>query len=242
MINSFVQGGAAMAAASDDRGIVDPAGQPSVASTAASNSGRPDLVGSLSSGLSLIKAVPGSILASVLGFITVWLFALVPNLRPWTPPEARTVSVSDAVVAERRFTLPDDREEVTVVTFKADVTGYAANPIVVATMWLDPVTQRRVEPELTLHGNLVSSAVSNQSVGWLDVPYPTLPDGVQGCLVLRVLLLLAPENALDSTQDSSMVEPTGDVPLLAYTDTPPFEPYEDGSCAALERMATPETG
>jgi hypothetical protein len=197
------------------------------------------LAGSLSSGLALIKAVPGSILASVLGFITLWLFALVPSLRPWTPPEARTVSVSDAVVAERQFTRPADREEVTVVTFKAHVTGYAANPITVATLWLDPVTQRRVEPELTLHANLVSSAVSNQSVGWLDVPYPRLPDGVQGCLVLRVLLLLAAENRVDLTQDPGMVEPTGDVPLLAYTDTPPFEPYEDGSCAALNPTATP---
>ena len=231
-----------MADARDDRGTVEPVGQPAPVSAAASSNAGPDLAGSLSGALSLIKAVPGSILASVLGFITVWLFALVPNLRPWTPAQERTVSISDAVVAERRFTLPDDREEVTVVTFKADVTGYAANPITVATLWLDPVTQRRVEPELTLHGNLVSSAMSNRSIGWIDVPYPTLPDGVQGCLVLRVLLLLAPENGLDLTHPPRMVEPTGDVPLLAYTDTAPFEPYEDGSCATLERMSTPESG
>ena len=227
-----------MAAASDDRGTGELAGQPGPVSPAASRSVRSDLAGYLAGSLSLIKAAP----AALLGFITLWLCALFPNLRPWTPPEARTVSISDAVVAERQFTLPDDREEVTVITFKADVTGYAANPITVATLWLDPVTQRRVEPELTLHGNLVSSAKSNQSVGWLDVPYPTLPEGVQGCLILRVLLLLAPEEGLDLAQPPRMVEPTGDVPLLAYTDTAPFEPYEDGSCEALERMATPETG
>ena len=231
-----------MADEPDDRGTVDPDRQPSPVSPEASSGVGKALSASLTSSVSLIKAVPASILASVLGFITVWLFALVPNLRPWTPPEARTVSISDAVVAERRFTIPDDREEVTVVTFKADVTGYAADPVTVATLWLDPVTQRRVEPELTLHGNLVSSAASNQSVGWIDVPYPTLPDGVPGCLVLRVLLLLSPKDGLDLTHPPRMVEPTGDVPLLAYTDTPPFEPYEDGSCATLERMSTPETG
>jgi hypothetical protein len=239
-IKDYGRGGESVAAASDDRGRVDPATAPSSVGTAATSSGGRDLAASLSGVWSVIKAVPGSILASLLGFVTLWLFALVPNLRPWTPPEARTVLISDAVVAERQFTLPDDREEVTVVTFKADVTGYAANPIIVATLWLDPVTQRRGEPELTLHGNLVSSAISNQSVGWLDVPYPTLPDGVQGCLVLRVLLLLAPEDGLDLTQDPRMVEPTGNVPLLAYTDTPPFEPYEDGSCAILEGTTLPE--
>src|SRR4030095_7623535 len=116
-------------------------------------------------------------------------------------------------------------EEVTVVTFEANVTGYAASPITVATLWLDAVTQRRVEPALTLHGNLVSSAMTNQSVGWLDVHYPTLPDDVQGCLVVRVLLLLTPEGGLDLTRDSRLVEPTGNVPLMDYTATPPVEPY-----------------
>ena len=226
-----------MAGESPDRDTDHPAGTSSPSSTPASSPFRLDLAGFLSKGLSLIDAVP----AALLGFVTIWLFALFPGLRPWTPPEERTVSISNAVVAERQFTLPEDREEVTVVTFEADVTGYAASPITVATLWLDAVTQRRVEPELTLHGNLVSSAMTNQSVGWLDVRYPTLPDDVQGCLVVRVLLLLTPEGGLDPTRDSRMVEPTGNVPLLAYTDTPPFEPYEDGSCAALERAATPET-
>jgi hypothetical protein len=189
-----------------------------------------------------IVAFIAAVVTPLLTFLSLWLLALFPNLHPWTPPEARTVSISDAVVAERRLIPSEERGEVTVVTFKADVTGYAASPIAVATLWLDPVTQRRVEPELRVHGLLVSSAKSNQSVGWLDVPYPLLRNGVQGCLILRVLLLLVPEEGLDPAHPPRMVEPTGDVPLLAYTDTPPFEPYEDGSCSALEHFATPETG
>jgi hypothetical protein len=179
---------------------------------------------------------------ALLGFLALWLFALFPELRPWAPYEERRVSISDAKVAERRFTRPDDGEEVTVVTFTAEVVGYAADHITVATLWIDPLTDRRVAPTLEIHGDLVSTAEANQSIGWLHVPYPTLPAGVQGCLVLRVLLLLAPEGGLDVTDTAQMVEPTQDVPLLAYMDTAPFDPYEDGSCAALERMGTPATG
>jgi hypothetical protein len=180
--------------------------------------------------------------AALLGFLALWLFALVPELWPWAPYEERRVSISDAKVAERRFTRPDDGEEVTVVTFTAEAVGYAADRITVATLWIDPLTDRRVAPTLELHADLVSTAKANQSIGWLHVPYPTLPAGVHGCLVLRVLLLLAPEGGLDVTDMAQMVEPTQDVPLLAYMDTAPFEPYEDGSCAVLERMGTPETG
>lgn len=225
----------------DQSRIVSPT-QPTQANPDAPRSLHSQTTGLSAAVSTLFKAVPASILTAVVGFVTLWLFALFPNLRPWTPPEVRTVSISDAVVAERRFTLPDDREEVTVVTFKADVTGYTTDPITVATLWLDPLTQRRVEPELTLHGNLVSSAKSNQSVGWLDVPYPTLPLDVQGCLILRVLLLLAPEEGFDLRQDLQIVEPTGDMPLLAYTDTPPFEPYEDGSCRSIDSRSTPTSG
>ena len=106
---------------------------------------------------------------ALLGILPLWLFALFPELRPWAPPEERRVSISDAKVAERRFTLPDDREEVTVVTFNAEVIGYAADHITVATLWIDPLTDRRVAPTLEIHGNLVSTAETNQSVGWLDV-------------------------------------------------------------------------
>src|SRR5215211_5787382 len=75
-----------------------------------------------------------------LAFLSVWLFALFPWLWPWSPAEERRVSISEATVAERRFVLPEDREEVTVVTFNAEAVGYAANNITVATLWIDPVT------------------------------------------------------------------------------------------------------
>src|SRR4051794_18385610 len=127
--------GESMAAASDDQGTVNPTAQLSPGIPAASSSVRAGLAATLSSGLSLIKAVPASILASLLGFVTVWLFVLSPGLRPGTPVEERPVSISNAVVAKRHFPRRDDREEVTVVTFEADVTGYAANPITVATLW-----------------------------------------------------------------------------------------------------------
>jgi hypothetical protein len=189
-----------------------------------------------------ILAFVAALVTPLVTFITLWLLALVPWLRPWEPLEERRVSISDARAAERRLTLPGDREEVTVVTFNAEAVGYAADPIAVATLWIDPMTGRRVHPTFEFHGYLVSTAKSNQSVGWLDVPYPTLPDGAQGCLILRILLLLAPEDGLDATEMPDIVEPSQDMPLLAYTDTAPFEPYEDGSCAALERLGTPETG
>ena len=189
----------------------------------------------LSGVFAFIKAVPASLLA----FVTVWLFAFFPWLRPWTPQESRQVSIANAAVAERAFTRPESREEVTVVTFEAESVGYAADPITVATMWIDPTTERRVEPHLVLHGNLVSTARSNKSVGWLDVPYPTLPDGVQGCLKLRVLLLLAPKGGFDP-EVTKMTEPDEQAPLLAYADTPAFEPFEDGSCAAFSVDHTTE--
>lgn len=224
-------------ATSEDRGIVDPDGRPIPATRPPDNNFGQDLAGLLSGSLSLIKAVP----TALLGFITVWLLAFFPWLRPWTPLEERTVAISEAAVSERRFINPDDRAVFTVVTFNAKVTGYAANPIVVATMWIDPTTQRRVEPDLNFHGRLVSTATTNQSVGWLDVPFPTLPAGVQSCLVVRVLLFLAPEGGFDPTKTPGVVQPTEQLPLLAYADTPRFDPFEDGSCAALDRRATPAT-
>src|SRR3954463_16584051 len=104
-----------MAGEGPDRDTDHPAGPSSPTNTPASRPFRLDLGSVLSKGLSLIDAVP----AALLGFITIWLFALFPGLRPWTPPEERTVSISNAVVAERQFTRRDDREEVTVVTFEA---------------------------------------------------------------------------------------------------------------------------
>ncbi len=187
-----------------------------------------------------VVTLVAAVLTPLLAFATVWVFAFFPWLRPWTPPEERRVSIANAVVAERRFTLPESGEEVTVVTFDAEAVGYAANPITVATLWLDPVTGRRVEPTMLVHGNLVSSAMTNRSVGWLNIPYPTLPADVQGCLVLRVLLLLAPDGETDLSREAALAEPTERMPLLAYTDSAPFEPYEDGSCVALASTATPE--
>ena len=85
-----------------------------------------------------------------------------------------------------------------------------------------------------------SGVQRTRSVGWLNVPYPTLPADVQGCLVLRVLLLLAPEGDTDLSDQPALSEPSDRMPLLAYTDSAPFEPYEDGSCGALASAATPE--
>ena len=233
------QGDWSMADGSGERGVVDRVGHPDPASgTPKTGEFGQQVTHAWAGIMSLFNAVPTQFLA----FVTLWLLAFFPWLRPWVPPEVRSVSISHAAVAERRLTLPGSREVVSVVTFESDVTGYTANPIVVATVWIDAFTQRRVEPELTLHGTLVSTAKTNQSIGWLDVRYPTLPPDVQGCLILRVLLLLAPDNGLDFSQMPRVTEPTEEMPLLAYTDTPPFEPYEDGSCAALPNPVSVEAG
>jgi hypothetical protein len=235
-----------MAAASDAKPIAEAAPTPAAEDVTAAKKPRRGLKSFLSGISALDAAVATSMVAllaalltPLLAFVTLWLFALFPWLRPWTPPEERRVSIDNAVVAERRFTLPESGEEVTVVTFDAEAVGYAADPITVATLWLDPTTGQRVEPNLLAHGNLVSSAMTNRSVGWLNVPYPTLPADVQGCLVLRVLLLLAPEGDADLSSQPPLAEPSDRMPLLAYTDSAPFEPYEDGSCATLASAATP---
>jgi hypothetical protein len=236
-----------MAAASDATPIADTAQPAAAAGETGAAKPRGGIRGFLSGISALDAAVATSMVAllaafltPLLAFATLWLFAFFPWLRPWTPPEERRVSIDNAVVAERRFTLPESGEEVTVVTFDAEAVGYAADPISVATLWLDPVTGMRVEPTMLVHGNLVSSAMTNRSVGWLNVPYPTLPADVQSCLVLRVLLLLAPEGDTDLSDQPALSEPSDRMPLLAYTDSAPFEPYEDGSCGALASAATPE--
>lgn len=234
-----------MAAASDATPSADAALTPAAAGDTAPAEPRRGIKGFFSGISALDAAVATSIVALIaafltplLAFVTLWVFALFPWLRPWTPPEVRRVAIDNAVVAERRFTLPESNEEFTVVTFDAEAVGYAANPITVATLWLDPVTGTRVEPAMRIHGNLVSSAMTNRSVGWLNVPSPTLPLDVQGCLVLRVLLLLAPPGEADPSRQSALAQPSEQRPLLAYTDSAPLDVYEDGACDALAR-ATP---
>jgi hypothetical protein len=161
-------------------------------------------------------------------------FDLFPALRPVTPPEVRRVQVSNAAVVERQRTQPDG-EVVNVVFFDVEAVGYDADGIEVATLWIDEATRRRIEPDLQRHGILTTNTRTDRVVGWVDVPYPfALPPDSSGCLFVRVLLYVAPEEGEAEAIDRAPY-------LLDYADTTPFDPYDlgAGACAPVLGTATP---
>ncbi len=190
---------------------------------------RQAVAGLLAGAATLATAGPASIVA----IITVWIFAIFPGLRPWEPPAEQKLTVSNAVVAERNLTLAD-REERTAIYFDIEAIGYDRQPVLVATLWLDAITGKRIEPEFVPHGVLESNTRTNRWVHWLNVEYPDLPADSTGCLVLRVLLFLMPEGEPVSTGNLASDALNQRAPLLAFADTEAFDPYAvgQGACAA----------
>jgi hypothetical protein len=181
--------------------------------------------------------------AALITIGSLWLFAIVPSLRPWQPPEEQGVTISNVRIAERRLTHPETREEVTVVFFNAEVIGYDRKEIQVATLWMDALTGERADdtPDLVRYKSLSNFTRTDRSVVWLNVPYPALRDESLGCLFIRVLLFNIVEPQ-DTVTQPPVSEPTPEPRIiglsqqdfLAYGDSAPFAPFDDGSCSGLE--------
>jgi hypothetical protein len=142
----------------------------------------------------------------LLTFLSLWILAIRPDLRPWEPPPARSVEIRAVEVAEPWLALTEathaDREFgpakqrfVSLVLADARFVGYAHDSVRAWTVWLDANEDRRLNQTLQEHGHMEIDTSDDQVTYWLDVdlPTPRARWSSSGCFAIHVYLTVDPK-------------------------------------------------